>query len=198
MAVKKKNNVIKVDPETKAELKQQKKNEEAKAVADELRDKINKMVEDRNKKLKSAKDQLVENLKVTADKYRTATGVMEALRVMRMVNDGTPEDMQVFDEMEQARSLAALMVVEVSKLVDKAEKLGYGEMGDLCKDAYKEDFISDGFSALDLCAELMRLDLCRNIGPAADDMVSFIDRVQEEIDATSDELVKVFEENPEV
>lgn len=198
MAAKKKNNVIKIDPDKKAELNQQKKNDEAQAIADELRDKIDKMVEDRDKKLKSAKEQLIENLNVTADKYRTATGIMEALRVMRMVNDGRPEDMMIYDEMEQARNLAALMVVEVSKLVEKAEKLGYGEMDDLCKDAYKEDFVSDEFSALDLCAELMRLDLCRNVGPAAEDMVAFIDRVQEEINETSDELVKVFEENPEI
>lgn len=161
-------------------------------------DQIQKMVEDRDAKCESAKAQLIESLKITADKYRTATGPMEALRVMRMVNDGKPEDMQIFEELEQARNLAADMVAEVSKLHDKAEKLGWAEMDQLCKDSYSEDFLSDGFSAMDLCFELMRLDLCRNVGPAAEDMVSFIDRSQEEINAVKEKVDQVVEKYPDL
>lgn len=172
----------------------QKRTEENKKACQDLVNQLQRMTEDCDKKCIAAKDQLIDNLKITADKYRTATGVMEALRVMRMVNDGKPNDIGSYVEFDQARELAANMVIEVSNLVKKAESLGYAELDELCKGAYEEDFISSGFSAIELCFELMRLDLCRNIGPAAEDMVSFINRVQEEIKATEDKLDELDED----
>lgn len=166
-------------------------------LAQELVDKIQMMVKDRDKKLNMAKEQLIEQLKVTADKYRTGTGVMESLRIMRLVNDGRPADMAIFEEVEQARNLAANMVVNISRLVDKAEKLGHAEMNELCNGEYDTDFISKGFSAMELCEELMKLDLCRNIGPAAEDMVLFLEKTSDELESTNDELEKLCEEHPE-
>lgn len=148
----------------------------------------NKMIKDRDSKCIAAKEQLIENLKITADKYRTGTGVMEALRMIRMVNDGRPEDMAIYDEIECARDMAAAMIVEISELTQKVEKLGFGEMDKICDGHYNKDFISMGISANDLVLELMRLDLCRNVGPAGEDIVSFIDRTQEEIEAICDKL----------
>ena len=150
-----------------------------KEVIEECYESIRKMTIDRDTKMKAAKEQLVEMLKVTANKYRTGTGVMEALRVMRMVNDGKLDDMRIFDEVEQARDLAAAMVSEVSKLTERAESLGWYEMDKLLDGAYDENFIEENFSATDLVFELMRLDLCRNVGPAAEDMGLFGKRVDE-------------------
>lgn len=163
----------------------------------ELADQYQKMIEDRDNKLESAREQLVESLKITADKYRTATGTMEALRVIRMVNDGKPDDMEIYEELEQARDLAARMVVEVSRLTEKAESLGYAEMDKLCEDAYEKDFVSKSFSAIELAFELMRLDLCRNVGPAAEDIVAFINRIQEELNNVSKKIEDYIEEYPE-
>lgn len=168
-----------------------------KEIAQELVDKIQKMVEDRDAKCDAAKNQLIDQLKVTADKYRTATGPMEALRCMRMVNDGRLDDMEIYDEISQARDLAASMVEEVSKLVKRAEDLGTMEMDQLCDGFYEEDFISSGFTAIDLAFELMRLDLCRNVGPAAEDIVEFQNRTNEEINENSDKLEELFEKHPE-
>ena len=168
-----------------------------KEIYQELCDKHQGMIDDRDAKCEAAKEQLIDSLKVTADKYRTATGTMEALRVMRMVNDGTPDDMQIFEEIEQARGLAADMVAEVSKLTDKAENLGWAEMDKLCEDAYDENFISKGFSAMDLCFELMRLDLCRNVGPASEDMVEFFRRANSDIADTAEKMSEMVKKHPE-
>ena len=162
----------------------------------ELEDKIVKMEKDKDDKLKSAKEQLIENLEITADKYRTATGVMEALRVMRMVNDGRLPDMEIYDEINEARDIAATMITQVSKLVHKAKSLSYEDMDKLCEDAYEEDFVSNGFNAIDLAIELMRLDLCRNIGPAAEDIIEFSKHAEEEIKNTVSELDKLYKKYP--
>lgn len=163
-----------------------------KAVAQELVDKLQSMTEDRSKKCEAAKNQLIESLKVTADKYRTATGVMEALRVLRMVNDSSCDG-----EFDTAKTLASWMVNEVNKLTDKAEKLSFAEMDQLCDGAYETDFISiDEFNSLDLAFELMRLDLCRNVGPAAEDMIEFQKRVDEEINQTESKLNELYKKYP--
>lgn len=188
----KKNNVVEI-----------KKNEDKpskildREVAQELVDRIKKMVDDRDKKCDQAKTQLRDQLKITADKYRTATGTMEALRVLRMVNDGKPSDMEIFEELAKARTMAADMVKEVSTLVKRAEDLGWAEMDKLCEGAYEEDFVSKEFSAFDLAFELMRLDLCRNVGPAAEDMVEFQKRADNEINETIAKLNELCEKHPE-
>lgn len=148
----------------------------------DLYDDIEKMTADRDAKVKAAKEQLVEMLEVTADKYRTGTGIMEALRVLRMISDGRPEDMQVYDEIEFAVGLAFKMVKETSRLAERAGKLGWSQMDTLLNGAYDENFIErKEFSAVDLAFELMRLDLCRNVGPAAEDIASFVERTEDEM-----------------
>lgn len=156
-----------------------------KEVIEECHESIRKMIIDRDTKMKAAKEQLVEMLKVTADKYRTATGVMEAIRVLRMVSDGK---MEIFEEIKYARDLAAKMVVEVSKLTERAESLGWYEMEFLLEGAYEEDFVEKEFSSVDFAFELMRLDLCRNVGPAAEDITAFAERVDEEIEKVQEKI----------
>lgn len=158
-------------------------------ICQDLVNQLDRMTKDRDKKCASAKEQLIEQLKVTADKYRTATGVMEALRVIRTVfGDHKRVRPSLQDELANSNRLAGDMIVEICALAGKAESLGYAEMDKLCDGAYKEDFISNEYTPYDLCFELMRLDLCRNIGPAAEDMVGFINRVQEEVNAIHEKL----------
>lgn len=165
----------------------------------ELEDKIKSMKEDKERKCKSAKEQLIETLKVTVDKYRTATGTAEALRTLRFVVG----DDEV--NLTWANRLAWDMAIEADRIREKAEKLAYAEMDKLCdgfyeknfKVSYPEDFDDSKWDAIEqehcykLAFEMMRIDLCRNVGPAAEDMVEFIKRVQEEIDATGEELKKL-------
>ena len=100
----------------------------------ELEEKIVKMKEDKEVKCKAAKKQLVDMLKVTVDKYRTATGTAEALRVLRFVVGN--DDVHV----SWANRLAWDMAVETDKIREKAEKLAYAEMDKLCDGFYEKEF----------------------------------------------------------
>lgn len=152
----------------------------------ELEDKIKSMKEDKEKKCKAAKEQLIDMLEVTVDKYRTATGTAEALRVLRFANNNKDGG---WEEIMLARGLANMMADITNSMKEKAEKLSYAEMDQLCDNFYSKEF--EGNTPDDLAIEMMKIDLCRNVGGAAEDMVEFIKRVQEEIDTTGEELKKL-------
>lgn len=161
----------------------------------ELEDKIKSMKEDKEKKCKAAKEQLIDMLEVTVDKYRTATGTAEALRVARFVYGENVNDLAPAIFVFLANELAREMAGVTQNMVEKAKKLNYANMDQLCDEFYNKDFKIDGIddadALYDLCLEMMKIDLCRNVGGAAEDMVEFIKRVQEEIDATGEELKKL-------
>lgn len=156
---------------------------EDKMTIKELEDKIKSMKEDKEKKCKLAKEQLIDMLEITVDKYRTATGTAEALRVVRFVY-GDDRGI-VYD----ANNFAWKMAEVASEMVKKAKKLPYAEMDKLCDGFYEKEFRSS--NAADLVYEMMCIDLCRNVGGAAEDMVEFIKRTQAEIDQTGEELKKL-------
>ena len=151
----------------------------------ELEEKIEGMKADKEKKCKAAKQQLVEMLEVTVDKYRTATGTAEALRIVRFVNGSDNKRADIVD----ANKLAWQMAGEAQLMKERAEKLPYDKMDKICDGSYMKEFQSSNY--LDLAFEMMRIDLCRNVGGAAEDMVEFVKRVQEEIDQTGEELKKL-------
>lgn len=163
----------------------------------ELEENLESMKTDKEKKLASAKEQLIDMLEVTVDKYRTATGTAEAIRVLRFVVGD--QDVHI----TWANRLAWDMAIETDKVKKKAESLDYAEMDKLCNGFYEKEFKADDsyggnieYGTLDnsyyrLAFELMRIDLCRNISGAAEDMVEFIKRVDEEIKATEEKLAEL-------
>lgn len=180
---------------TKAKIKDINLNEQFPVNIDEqiaeLEDKLDKMNEDREAKCKAAKEQLIEMIEVTGDKYYTATGVAEALRIIRFVK-GEEQGSKL--DIHMARRLACDMADQCALMADKARELGYGEMDQLCDGFYDKMFAKGDES---LSYEMMRIDLCRNVGGAAEDMVEFWKHSQEEIDDTCkalDELRKSKEE----
>lgn len=157
-------------------------------IVQELKDKISKMEADRDAKCASAKEQLVEMLKVTADKYKTATGTAEALRVIRFVY-GEQYENAIYVANRMARRMAHI----TEGMTEKAEKLDYADMDQLCDGFYEKHFDIPENELWDdasyhLCVEMMKIDLCRNVGGAAEDMVAFINRIGEEIEATKKAL----------
>lgn len=157
-----------------------------KVMIKELEDKIASMKADKEKKCKSAKEQLIDMLEVTVDKYRTATGTAEALRVLRFVCDGTIDVNVKF-----ACNLAWELAEVADDMRKKAESLAYAKMDQICDGFYEKEFkLADSSfdSCYELAFEMMRIDLCRNVGGAAEDMVEFIKRVQDEIDSTGEKL----------
>lgn len=153
----------------------------------ELEDEIKSMKKDKEAKCKSAKEQLVGMLDVTVDKYRTATGTAEALRVLRFANGD--RDVRIVDAVDLAHQMAE----EALAMRDKANSLSYAKMDQVCDGFYEKDFecddrFTDSAHARALAFEMMRIDLCRNVGSSAEDMVEFVKRVQEEIDKTGEKL----------
>lgn len=158
----------------------------------ELEDKIAGMKADKEKKCKLAKDQLIEMLEVTVDKYRTATGTAEALRVMRFVYGENTSDLIPAIFVCVANELAREMASITQEMAEKAKKLSYANMDQLCDGFYDKDLELDEDNGSDvlyvLCMEMMKIDLCRNVGGTAEDMVEFIKRVEADIDDTGKQL----------
>ncbi len=162
----------------------------------ELEERITSMKEDKEKKCKFAKEQLVEQLKIDVEKWRTATGTAEAARVLRFVTSGGHD----YVDLSWANRLAWDMAVETDKMREKAESLTYAEMDKLCDGFYEKEFKIDyskkdivteddiTHATYEMAFELMRLDLCQGVGKAAEDMVEFIKRTQDEIDACGEKL----------
>lgn len=160
-------------------------------IIEELETKIDKMIDDRDAKCASAKEHLIDTLKITADKYRTATGVMEALRVMRMVYGDSPDTQFINQDIRQAKKMAETMAATALEMADDVKYYSYEDMHMLCDGYYDKDFIAiedTGITAMSL--ELMKIDLCRNVGPAAEDISEFYKHAEEEINDTVEELKK--------
>ena len=158
-------------------------------VKKELEEKLEKMIEDKKAKLESAHSQLVDMLSVTAEKYRTATGTLEALRVMKSIDNSTGFSW----DPSWANIVAHDMSDIALAMAEKARSLEPENMSELCEGFYEDDFdLSEVFDFSLQCDrlvhELMILDLCRNAGGAAEDMVQFAIRADEEIDATRQAL----------
>ena len=178
----------KVVRKTKDQLKQEQ--------IDELKEKLESMKKDKEAKLKSAKEQLVDMLFITRDKYLTATGTAEALRTLRFA---IGDESYYSYSIHQANVLAFNMAELVQKMGDKALDLPYEKMDTLCEDFYEKHFdLAPGSDfeddAYQLAFEMMKIDLCRNVGPSAEDMIEFMKRCDEDIEATEKKLAELNEE----
>ena len=171
------------------------------ATIEELEQKILLMKEDKERKCKAAKEQLVNMLDVTVDKYLTATGTAEALRVLRFVGEDAVKYLNLLQTkmLIYANRLAKEMAMEVKSMKAKAEKLSYAKMDQLCDGFYEKKFdlskkkTDDIETVYALAFEMMRIDLCRNVGGATEDIVGFIKRTEEEIDSIGEELKRLKE-----
>ena len=76
----------------------------------------------------------------------------------------------------------------------KAKELDPSEMDKLCDGFYDTNLKFSTDDWIRLAKEMMCIDLCRNVGDAAVDMVSFVNRVDEEINDTQAELDKIKED----
>lgn len=158
------------------------------AVAEEMAKSIRKMYEDRDKKVISAKEHLVEQLKVTTDKYCTANGVMHALNVIRDVY-GDKDRLDLEEEIELAKDVTSSMAVSVHQLCEKAEEMDPEKFGSLCDGFWNPNFSTTAAGPKSLVIELLHLDLCQGVGSAADDVIDFINHADDEIDKAKLNLI---------
>jgi len=163
-------------------------------VAKEMAESIRKMYDDRDKKAVGAKEHLVAQLDVTAQKYRTANGVMSALGIVRDVF-GSNAYLTVRDEINLAKTMATTMAGIAATMKDKADALDPDEMDKLCDGFYNKEFSDGDEEAESLAVELMILQLCQNVGPSAQDIVEFIEHADKEIEKARANLVDFCESN---
>lgn len=156
---------------------------------------IAKMYEDRDKKAVGAKEHLISQLTITADKYRTANGVMSALDTIRLVAGNHSGD-DLRGDIAMAKGVAVVMARKAQEMASKASKLDPEDMSQLCDDFYEKEFAdSDETSAVDMVIELMLLQLCQNVGPSAQDVSDFCRTADEEIEKARTELQKFCDTN---
>lgn len=149
-------------------------------VAEEMAASIAKMREDKEKKASGAKEHLIGQLEVMSDKYRTANGVMSALDTFRDIL-GKNHWLDVQQEIDTAGKIATAMAAKAAEMAGKAKELEPAEMDRLCEGFYTEDFSEHTTSGVQMAEELMLLQLCQNVGPAAQDIVDFISTADQEI-----------------
>lgn len=163
--------------------------------AQEMAKTIRKMYDDRDAKATSAKERLVSQLEVTADKYRTANGVMSALDTVRLVIGDTSADMTLMDSVATAKAMATKMAAMALDMAEKAKGLDPEEFETLCDGFYDTDFASGNGSVADMIEQLLALQLCQNVGPSAADVTDFCTRTDEEIEKARKDLREFCEEN---
>lgn len=175
----------KVRKMTNAPVKAVQTKQTPKETAVELSESIDKMIDQRDEKVEHAREHLIENLEVTADKYLTANGVMASLE---MIHSVTGDNFDFMGEIGMAKSVAQFMRVQALKMAEKAKTLPITEFEDLCEGFYDEAFADHDGSVQDMICELMTLNLCQNVGPNAKDIVDFFNSANEEIDKSNAEL----------
>lgn len=163
-------------------------------VAEEMAESIRKMYEDRDAKVSGAKEHLVSQLEVTADKYRTANGVMSALDTVRLVM-GNSSHASLMDELSLAKAAANRMAMTALEMSRKAADLDPEHLYNLCNGFYDPAFSEGDGEIRDMVDQLMLLQLCQNVGPSSQDVTDFLRTANEEIEKAKADLRKHCEDN---
>jgi len=164
-------------------------------VAEEMARSISKMYEDRDKKAINAKTHLIEQLKVTSDKYRTANGVMAAMETVRQVFGEQAQELTLDEEIGISKTVATEIAELCQDMACKAEELDPDQMDELCNDFYDKEFSQNDASAIEMVGELMALNLCQNVGPEAEDISGFCKHTDEEIEKARKDLIEYCDDN---
>lgn len=172
--------------ETKLELVTE--NADPKELAREKAEEIRRMYEACDEKVVGAKEHLIAQLEVTAEKYLTANGVMQALCTLRDVLGDDSKDMSPDKKMRTARMLARGASKTALNMAARAKDLDPDQLGALCDVFYDADFANRNGGMIEMTEELMALNLCQQVGPNAQDVVDFITSADEEIASARDSL----------
>lgn len=154
--------------------------EDAQTTAENMAKSISKMYEDRDKKALDAKSDLITQLRITSEKYLTANGVMHALQVLRDAEGDIFINIDL--ELEAAHSIAQKMHSVACNMTSRAINTDPDVMGTLCDAFYDPTFAEKEHELNDFVIELMRLQLCQNVGPNASDIEDFCANADAEIE----------------
>ncbi len=173
-----------------------------KQAAQDLVNKIDSMVKSKNEKAEYEKDHLIKSLEVTSQKYLTANGTMAAISIINSVQ--LADGLSTIERIDLAKQCARILSDVALLMAKMAGQRDYLEMGDLCDGIYDEKYankddedITEEGILRGLIVEVMKLDLCQQVGPSAQDIVDFIHRADDEIFNARGELAKLIEKHPE-
>lgn len=159
----------------------------------QLNQQLQSMIEQADNKLKNAYDQLLADLTIYQEKWKTASGFMHALETLRDVENF----LDYAEEEEEVKTICKTVVVMVNSVIDQIESYEvsddfYNEAKDIFTicDVYNKDFIyyNGTYSAGDVALEILNLQFCQQFGPAIEDMVDFRDGAREQIAKIQDKI----------
>lgn len=172
---------------TNEDIKVEAVEEDAVAVALSQHNDIIKMKNAAEEKIENARIHLVDTLEVTAQKYLTANGMMAAIETIRQVIGNA--DVSFETQTTWAKDIMRALSDSAASMMEKAKVLAVENFDQICEDYYEEDFSArEDIIAYDLACELMELQLCQNVGPAAQDIIDFKTTSDEEIEKAQDKL----------
>lgn len=161
--------------------------EDAVVVALSQHNDIIKMKDAAEEKIENARIHLVDTLEVTAQKYLTANGMMAAIETIRQVIGNA--DVSFETQTMWAKDIMRALSDSAASMMEKAKVLAVENFDQICEDYYEEDFSArEDIIAYDLACELMELQLCQNVGPAAQDIIDFKTTSDEEIEKAQAKL----------
>lgn len=168
--------------------------EDAVAVALSQHNDIIKMKNAAEEKIENARIHLVDTLEVTAQKYLTANGMMAAIETIRQVIGNA--DVSFETQTTWAKDIMRALSDSAASMMEKAKVLAVENFDQICEDYYEEDFSArEDIIVYDLACELMELQLCQNVGPAAQDIIDFKTTSDEEIEKAQAKLDEYLKEH---
>lgn len=150
-------------------------------VAQDMSADIDKMIDKRDEKVDGARDHLVETLSITREKYLTGSGVMAALHALYEVYGDQPQA-DIMPLISSAKTLTIQLAEICESMSGFARDCELEEFQTFCDGYYAGDFANkDVITPDDLAKENLVLNLCQQVGPAAQDIWDFKVTADEEI-----------------
>jgi hypothetical protein len=141
----------------------------------------------REEKLEQSKAHLQRQLEVTAEKYLTVNGYLQARTVLEQVAFGLDDSMDDFSGM--ACGLARAMSSLASTLSSKLSEISVEDLDDtFLEGLLDKNFVSDVKPLTVTTEQLLVVELLQNIGPVIEGIVGFRESTDHGLAAIVDEL----------
>lgn len=138
-------------------------------------------------KMEKSRDHLVAQLEMASKKYLTVNGFMQARSTIDQVSFGDESGFGDFND--QARDHAKAMSKLAGDLAASVAEMPIDAIDEAVLDGYlDETFVDFPQSLTSIAWQMLVVSLLQNVGPVIDDMVTFREATQHEIDKLTEEL----------
>lgn len=138
-------------------------------------------------KMEKSRDHLVAQLEMASKKYLTVNGFMQARSTIDQASFGDESGFGDFND--QARDQAKAMSKLAGDLAASVAKMPIDAIDEAVLDGYlDETFVDFPQSLTSITWQMLVVSLLQNVGPVIDDMVTFREATQHEIDKLIEEI----------